>query len=208
MIKRKVIVTLVICLVSLMCFFDMHYITYRDINEKEIIGIIDDRISYTVAQKVFYKGEYKESESHGERLLDYLESKDFTGKIYYFSAESEDGVITSDYIIEGLNWMKENGVTNVNVSLSSKSYNQELADWIIQNSEVRLFCSYNNKDNTLDYPAMLEGTISSGVSDKIMYKQEDRKYNSNSIIVINRGIHFYKGNSYLSLETMLSYEEY
>ncbi len=39
------------------------------------------------------------------------------------------------------------------------------------------------------------------------YKTSDVVYKSNNIMVFNNGFHYYKGNSYLSIITMLNYKE-
>ena len=61
--------------------------------------------------------------------------------------------------------------------------------------------------NTYDYPAMIDGTISSGFNEEVNYKTSDVVYKSNNIMVFNNGFHYYKGNSYLSIITMLNYKE-
>ena len=90
-------------------------------------------------------------------------------------------------------------------SLSSKRKSHELQEWIKDNEEMRIYCSYNNKDNTYDYPAMLSGVTASGANKYIEYKPNDCKYNSNRIVIFNKGIHLFYGNSYLSIETLLTH---
>lgn len=72
---------------------------------------------------------------------------------------------------------------------------------------IKVFCSYYKGINTYNYPAMLEGTISSGSNSEVNYKTNDVVYKTSNLIVINDGVHQYKGNSYLSIITMLKYEE-
>lgn len=208
--KNKKIGIGIACIILFLLLICWVYNTFvfskRYAGDVDSIGIIDDSISASYADMTIYNGGISpDSDSHGETLLSYLNDKDYIGKIYYFSAEDSEGKISSDSIIQGLEWMKENDVERINISLSSKYKSRELAEWIIDNPDILIFCSYNNQDNSFDYPAMLDGTISSGISDKINYKEQDKKYPSYNIIIINNGLHFYSGNSYLSLETMLNY---
>ena len=80
--------------------------------------------------------------------------------------------------------------------------------WIKENNDMTVYCSYNNKLNSLaDYPAMYSGVIASGSDNKIKYKDIDMHYDSNKIILINKnGLKFFEGNSFLSLYTMLDKE--
>lgn len=68
---------------------------------------------------------------------------------------------------------------------------------------MQIFSSYNNEDNSLDYPAMYEQVVASGSSQNIEYKENDRKYITNRILLWNQGVHYFEGNSFLSLETLL-----
>ncbi len=173
----------------------------------EVVGIIDDSLYENCNENVIYEGEIiEDKKSHGQDMLNYMESIGYTNTIYYFSAEKSDN-INSDSIIEGLEWMKDNGIKRVNISMSSKKKSQDLVEWISNNSDIKIFCSYNNIVNTYDYPAMIDGTISSGSNVEVNYKVSDVVYKSNDVIVLNNGVHYYKGNSYLSIMTMLNYKE-
>ena len=99
--------------------------------------------------------------------------------------------------------MEKNKVSKVNISLSSKRFDETLKKWIEDHPDIQIFSSYNNKLNSYDYPSMYEGVIASGQTSKIEYKDYDRKYRSNRLIIWNKGIHYFYGNSFLSLETLL-----
>lgn len=146
------------------------------------------------------------SETHGDKLLDYILNRKFQQKIYYYDATDEQEQITSDTIISGLDWMVENNISNINISLSTKYYDTDISTWIKIHPEIHVYCSYNNKDNSYDYPAMYEGVIGSGASKNIKYKAIDKQYYSNQMLIVNNGLHYYYGNSFLSLETMLTNE--
>lgn len=59
--------------------------------------------------------------------------------------------------------------------------------------------------NSFDYPAMCKNVIDSGSLSKVKYKKCDRKYRSQEIIVFSgKKIQKFKGNSFLSIETILN----
>lgn len=63
------------------------------------------------------------------------------------------------------------------------------------------------KDSTLKkyyYPAMYENVISSGSNDCVGYKNEDYLYSSSNIVILPK-FKQYKGNSFLSIVTMVDY---
>ena len=176
-----------------------------DFSDIDVVGVIDDSLYLEPSNNVIYNGDIiDDGESHGAEILEYLKDIGYSNSIFYYSAE-RDGIIESNSIVEGLNWMKQNKVKRINISLSSKKKSNDVEEWILKNSDIIVFCSYNNQINTYDYPAMLDGTISSGVNDGINYKENDVKYKSNRIIIINNGIKYYEGNSFLSIKTMLDY---
>lgn len=171
----------------------------------EKVGIIDDCLNnLSFDNTVIYNSDlFQSKNSHGQELIRYLCLRGYTGEIYYYTAQDKNGKINSNAILDGLNWMKENNITNVNISLSSKKKNQELEEWIREHGEMQIFSSYNNEDNSLDYPAMYEQVVASGSSQNIEYKENDRKYITNRILLWNQGVHYFEGNSFLSLETLL-----
>ena len=101
--------------------------------------------------------------------------------------------------------MKKNDVKYVNISLSSKKKCKKIQKWINNNKEVKVYCCYNNKLNSIDYPAMCKNVIASGSLSKVKYKECDKKYRSQEIILLSwKKIEKFKGNSFLSLETILN----
>lgn len=198
-----------IALIAIIMVFVYHNIIivtegdYFDINS---IGIIDDSLCVAQYDNIIYMGELNDDgQSHGAEILDYLKDIGYNNSIFYYSAE-KNGVIDSESILEGLSWMKQVGVERINISLSSKRRNINIEEWILANPEITVFCSYNNKINTFDFPAKYFGTVSSGANNNMDYKENDVKYRSNRIIVINKRVRYYKGNSFLSITTMLNYK--
>ena len=88
--------------------------------------------------------------------------------------------------------------------MSSNKFSEELQDWINKNKEFQIYSSYNNIENSFDFPAMYENVISSGTSKEIMHKESDVFYKSNKLIIKFNISKAYKGNSYLSLVTLLN----
>lgn len=175
----------------------------------ENIGIIDTYINNTYDNLIVYKSKYKdiqEEETHGDQLIKFAKMLGYKNDVYYYEAVNEEGKIKTENVLKALEWMKENDVKRINISLSSKYKSYELEEWIKQNKDIKIYCSYNNYFNSVkDYPAMYDSVVASGSNDKINYKTIDLKYNNNKIILINKnGIQFFEGNSFLSLYTMLS----
>lgn len=170
--------------------------------ENQKYGVIDGNIS-TEYENVVYNNQVLEEESktHGDYLLKFISAlySDYT--IYYYNA-ALDGKITDKTIIEGLEWMKDNGIKNVNISLSSKKYSEDLQNWILENkNDIKIYASYSNEKNTYDYPAMYEGVIgSTGLNDNPLKDYDISYSNYNVVDVCN--LDYYKGNSYLSLISM------
>lgn len=203
--KKICIILLAITLLAVWFFHNYVYVSTKYRGNINKFGIIDDGLTINSSDKIIYKGSLLDTrkKTHGDLLLDYIEKKGYNGKIYFFSALGKNGKISSDSIIMGLEWLKKNNIKIVNISLSSKQKSKKLQDWIDNNKDVQIYCSYNNKDNTFDYPAMLSGVIGSGANRHIDYKDNDCKYSSNRIVLFNKGVYFFNGNSYLSIETLL-----
>ena len=205
--KRYKFLFVILSVIFIYFFHSTFVVTFITRTEKNKIGIIDYNIKRVNNDRLIYQGQYSDAVTHGNRLIDYLHVKHYKGDIYYYSAESKTGKINSKKIINGLNWMKYNGVRYINISLSSKYYSEDLAKWINSNKDIVIFCSYNNQNNTADYPANYKNTIAS------LQKGQKHKnvncviYRSNNIIVINKRIYYYKGNSFLSIESLLNYNK-
>lgn len=171
------------------------------------IGIIDgsisvnyDKITYnSKSTRDYYTG------THGDEITKFANEYCPGVKIYYYDATNTDGKIDTEGIISGLKWMKENGVKQVNISMSSNTYSDELTSYINDNKdEFQLFASYHNLEQSLDYPAMYDNVIGSSKRSKVIFKDIDVQYKSNNIILVSDGFKIYRGNSYLSLLTMLN----
>ena len=124
--------------------------------------------------------------------------------MYYFDASNNEGKIETKGIIEGLEWMVDNSVEKVNISLSTKTMNNELKSWIKDHNEILIYASYNNRINSYDYPAMYPKVYASGTDSRINYKDIDIKYKNNNIIILPNVFKIYHGNSYLSIISMLN----
>lgn len=170
-------------------------------------GVIDGHIS-SEYQNVTYNTLNRfddECITHGDLIVKFIRNLDNQSNIFYYDAENEEGKISSENIILGLNWMLNNGVDKVNISLSSSFYSKELEKWISTNADyIKIYASYNNKINSLDYPAMYQNVIGSGYNKKIKYKDIDKTYKTNKILVWTNILEKYEGTSYLSPWTMLS----
>lgn len=172
-------------------------------------GIIDGYLSELQYNNIIYSSDaFSVQETHGDQLIKFSNCKNFSGEIFYYAAVDNNGKITNTSIIEGLEWMLKNNVYYVNISLSSKKYSEKLENWILEHPNVKIYCSYNNQENTFDYPALYEMTIASGSSKKINYKKNDVRYRTNLILIYNDGLHWFKGNSFLSLNTLLEKLEF
>ncbi len=212
--KKKLLISLLVAfLLALIVFVYLtnEYVFVLGYDYSGKIGIIDANINYTYDNLVIYESEYEDSEyteTHGDELLSFLNSIGYSGTIYYYEAVNENGNVQTENIIAGLNWMKENGVQRVNISLSSKYKNDELENWIEENSDITVYCCYNNKLNSFaDYPSMYSGVVASGSDKNIEYKDIDVHYNSNKVVVLSEsGLELFEGNSFLSLYTMLKEE--
>jgi uncharacterized protein YprB with RNaseH-like and TPR domain len=179
------------------------FIVFKVEPNEKYYGVIDGDLSkrydnVILNEKATYNANHR---THGDNIIEFINKASTKINLYYYDAES-NGTISSDEIIKGLNWMLVNHIKKVNLSLSSKNYSVELENWIYNNrKEITVYCSYNNKINTLDYPAMYENVIASG-HNNITYKECDIKYRSNRIIVLPQ-IKTYEGTTFLSVITML-----
>ena len=166
------------------------------------IGIIDGTLSneYSCIKDVNIKGKNDKS-AHGDEILKFIE-KISNVEVFYYNATSEKGIINTENILSGLEWLKDRGVSHINISLSSKLYSPEIAEWINKHKEIKIYASYNNILQSADYPAMYESVIGSGINIEVMKDEKDVIYKSNKIIYIDDFTR-YEGNSFLSILTML-----
>ena len=207
--KSKICIGIVLILIigCIIIYHEFNFVLFKTNFKVNSIGIIDGYLSDKDYENLDYMSSIMEKEvTHGDMLIDYLNSRNYKGTIAYYPAVDNKGTITSEKIIEALNWMNNNGIKLINISLSTKKYDEDLNTWLDENPDVTVFCSYSNQDNTYDYPAMYTKVIASGTSNNILYKEKDVRYHSNLIIVWNKGFHFYNGDYFLSIETLLDDE--
>lgn len=174
----------------------------------EKIGIIDGVSNLDVEGVNFSesnRSKSSNSSTHGDYMIRFVKQINPNINIYYFDATDNDGKISLNKILEGLEWMKANNISRVNMSLSTTSNEEELQKWISRNQEeITIYASYNNLVNSLDYPAMYKGVIASGCDDRrVTYKSTDKCYYNNNVVLSNDLFNVYRGNSYLSLLTLL-----
>lgn len=144
------------------------------------------------------------SEQHGDKVINFMDSIAPSCTFYYYNAEI-DGKITTASLISGLQWMKDNNVERVAISLSSRYYSEELEAWIEDNSsEIKIYASYSNVANSFDYPAQYDGVIGVGTNDVLTKKENDILYKSCDIIAFTLKPGIYSGNSYLTPYAMLT----
>ena len=168
------------------------------------VGIIDGNLQkrYECITDTNIK-EFNQKESHhGDEILDFLEDVSDLD-VYYFDACDDKGKINSNKILEGLQWMKNNGVSHVDISLSSRKYSKEIEEWIKENKDnLIVYASYNNQKESSDYPAMYKYVRGSGINKEVMDGEKDIIYKTNEIVV-NRKKKVV-GNSFLSIMTLLN----
>lgn len=173
------IMSVVILLYGLYYMSDSYNFIFNKIIVNDAIGIIDGNISKKNANITYsIKKKNKSIEpTHGDKLVKFLNSICDNPSIYYYDASNEDDDITTEGIINGLEWMVKNNVEKVNISLSSKEYSDELNNWISLHKDViKIYASYNNLINSYDYPAMYDYVIASGSNKNIEYKDIDFNY--------------------------------
>ena len=193
------IIFLIIFITAYVLIFQ-YKLVFKVTNNKEI-GIIEGEYSY-VYDNVEYNTEpnYKAKElTHGDKMLQFLNNISNNLKVYYYDASSSDRKIDTDNILAGLEYLKEKNIKTINISLSSKVYSADLEKWIKENPDIKIFASYNNLTNSVDYPAMYENVYGSGKKADIKYKDIDYTYYTNKVIIFPQIFKVYEGNSYLSL---------
>lgn len=172
----------------------------------EYYGIIDTDLSCKYKNLLYSDtcSFNSELETHGDEMIKFVKKIKHDIKIAYYDAYTDRGNITTDSIINGLEWMKTNNVKNVNLSLSTSVYNKRLSDWIKDNKDyITIYASYSNKVNSLDYPAMYNFVVGSDYEKAITHKNIDYIYKTNVVIIDSEK---FVGNSYLSIISMLNRE--
>lgn len=203
--EKKIILFCIGVIVALWLFSKKCNIVIPNKYNKDItVGIIDGNLSVehgNVLNSVIIKND--KQEKHSDFILDFLEQYDKNAKIVYYDAEKE-GSITTESLIDGMKWMLDNDIDKVCISLSSSFYSKELEKIINNNRDnLEVYACYSNLYNTVDYPAQYSNVIGVGSNPKVAYKSSDIKYKSNKIILVNGGIYWYNGNSYLAPMQMI-----
>lgn len=204
--KQCFILTLCLFLITIFCYNNILIVNYSKIDSdgNVKIGIIDGALykEHKIITEAYMNSHIKQV-SHGDMILDFLE-KVSNVEVYYYDATNEEGKIDSENIIKGLEWMKKQDVDYINMSISSKKTSVEIVRWLELNTNIKVFCSYNNIIQSADYPAMYDDVIGSGINEQVMNEDMDKIYRTHNILLI-RDLSYYKGNSYLSILTMLDY---
>ena len=211
--KRKKIVAVVLIVVMsvvailMICFSNVVWIKPFSTNGEIKYGVIDESLNEK-HNNIEILNEKKcattTEKSHGDYVLDFIEQISPSTSVYYYDAEV-DGKITTESIILGLNWMLENEVDCVTLSLSGKVYSDKLESWLDNNSDkITVYASYNNTRNSFDYPANYSNVIGIGTTQTINKKDNDVTYQTSNIIVTSFPLKKYVGNSYLTPYTMLN----
>lgn len=202
--KQKIYLLLFIMLTFFTSFLYNHVIIdYSEFSNIKI-GIIDDALS-AESKCIIEKNntQLSKNTSHGDALLDFIEDSSNI-QVYYYDASNENGIIDSEGILDGLEWLKSKNVTFINISLSSKKLSRKLENWLKNNPEIKVFSSYNNNIQSADYPSMYNTVTGSGVNGIVMDDAKDKIYRTNRIF-LPKELTVYHGNSYLSILTMLEY---
>lgn len=203
-----IIIVSVLTLVVISGMFFKNIKIIWEVNKSEIYGLIDTSLTMKYDNMVInqFNMDDEPTKTHGDKMISFIRKLSPKSKIYYYDASDETGDISTYSIIEGLEWMISNDISKVNISLSSKEYSEELENWIQNHKdEIQIFASYNNQLNTFDYPAMYDHVIASGSDENIGYKENDKGYSSD-LVLLTTNFKIYRGNSYLSIVTMVQSE--
>lgn len=203
--KNKILILLIgVCIIVYLLNSYFTVINTKDCRDR--IGIIDTKLSKNYEGVIFSDNTRLNNfeKTHGDEMLSFLFKCQNNAELYYYDASSDEGVISTNSIIEALNWMANNSVSRVNLSLSNKIKHEELQSWILEHKNIKVYASYNNKLNSYDYPAMYNNVYGSGSNTQINYKNIDFQYKNSNIIIFPNIFKLYKGNSYLSIISMLS----
>ena len=194
-------------LIAVALLFLIHtYLFIGTTSKKCRIGIIDYNLSQTYDNVFLINGSERLSEekTHGDEMIQFAREYAPNAQIYYCNALSDDGKIHSDNIISALEWMKDNDIKYVNISLSTARYNPQLDEWISNNKDINIYSSYSNLEQSADYPSMYDNVIASGIENNIPKKTIDLIYKSNKIKFRHSLLKTHQGNSYLSVYSTIN----
>lgn len=208
MFRKKIYIILIVVGIIIGALFFYYNNTVVFTNSKVIntqkFGLIDGDLSYN-HQNIINMNEIDVEQSrkvsHGDLILEFLQKWRPSFSFYYYDSE-ENGRISSENLIDGLEWMMENGIEYVSISYSGKYESEELEDWINKHSDkITIYASYNNYSNTLDYPAMYKNVIGVGCN---VTKKKDVSVRNNRLIVCDGiSLFSYQGNSYMTPYIMI-----
>jgi ribonuclease HI len=202
----KIVSLIVVVVIIGFAYINNEFIFLSKVNTNAVIGVIDGRLTreseIVIKTNKEVTTEKTEELNHGDLIVNFIQKASDADVVYYDASDS-NGKISTQSIIEGLNWMKENDVKYVNLSLSSSKYSDDLQEWINDNNQIHVYASYNNIANSFDYPAMYKNVIASGNNREVIKKENDIYYNTNKVIVNWQIFNPYIGNSYLTLITIL-----
>ena len=199
--KKNIFISMILLIIISIFILTKMYVIVIPKRNSEKIGIIDGKYTLEYDNVVYNisSDESLEEQTHGDKILDFAEKISNGLNIYYYDASNQDGIINTENILKGLNYMKNNDVKKINLSISSKKYSADIQKWINDNTDIEIYASYNNLINSKDYPAMYENVYGCGKKVDIKFKDSDYIYSSNKIIIFPNIFQTYKGNSYLSI---------
>lgn len=192
---------LILTLIAILYLLFFEYRLVFKVNNNKKVGIIDGEYS-CILKNANYNTKPKsnvEEPTHGDLMLQFLDVVSENLEVYYYDASLEEGKINTAGILDGLNYLKQKEVDIINMSISSKFYSSDIEKWLKENPNIKVFASYNNLANSVDYPAMYESVYGTGKKVDIDYKSIDYTYFTNKIIVFPNIFKVYEGNSYMSL---------
>lgn len=203
--EKNIFIIILILFIVIMFVFVSYEIKLIIPKDKEMcIGIIDGQITIKVENVVYNRiNEELKQKQHGDYMVEFAKKVNPSVKIEYFDATNENGIINTEKILEGLDYLKEKDVKIINLSLSTKKYSSDIQDWVNKNTDIKVYASYNNLENSYDYPAMYENVYGCGKKGKIKTKENDYMYTSNKIVLLNDIKNKYEGNSYLTIYTSI-----
>lgn len=148
--EHKKVVTLFSIIVIVVCMGMYGYckleIKYEIINLKgQKYGIIDGSMEDSFEHVIcLNKNASVDGFSHGKEMCSFIKRNYKNYEIYYYNAEI-NGKMSSESIIAGLERLKAEGISKINLSLSSKVYSHEMQKWINDNDDVTIYASYTHK---------------------------------------------------------------
>ncbi len=117
--KKKYIYIAGMIIVILVLVVNKKNLFVKQVSTKSTIGIIDGSISSPFKEHIIFgsfsdnnNNNNENNESHGENMIDFAQNFNKKIEIYYFDATNNDGKISTEAIIEGLDWFKENDASN------------------------------------------------------------------------------------------------